>query len=70
MSWSNTRVSGGITMRQAADAKALPLDVVSAARRSISVVLATLLLAAVAIVFTPSGAARADTVFQSGQVFA
>jgi hypothetical protein len=33
-------------------------------------VLATFLLAAVAIVFTPSGAARADTVFQSGQVFA
>ncbi len=41
-----------------------------AGRRSLAVVLATLLLAAVAIVFTPGGVARADTVFQSGQVFA
>ncbi len=70
MSWSNTRVSGSITSRQPADARTVPWDAVGTARRSVAVVLATLLLAAVAIVFTPSGAARADTVFQSGQVFA
>ena len=70
MSWSNARVNGGSTMRQAADVRAVPWDVQGVARRSVAVVLATLLLAAVAIVFTPSGAARADTVFQSGQVFA
>ena len=45
-------------------------DVVLKGRRSLTVVLATVLLAAAGIVFTPGGVARADTVFQSGQVFA
>jgi hypothetical protein len=36
----------------------------------LTAVLAILLVAAAGIVFTPGGAARADTVFQSGQVFA
>ena len=38
--------------------------------RYIAVVLATMVLAAVTLVMTPGGAARADTTFAAGQVFA
>src|SRR5690349_15551215 len=45
-------------------------DLAARSARYVAVALATLLLAAVTLVFTPGSAARADTVFQSGQVFA
>jgi hypothetical protein len=45
-------------------------DIALRGRQTLFVVLATLLLAAAGIVFTPGGAARADTPFLSGQVFA
>jgi hypothetical protein len=45
-------------------------DLAARGARYIAVVLATLLLAAVTLVFTPGSPARADTVFASDQVFA
>jgi hypothetical protein len=45
-------------------------DLTAKGARYLSVLLATLLLAAVTLVFTPAGTARASTIFQSGQVFA
>jgi hypothetical protein len=45
-------------------------DLAARGAHYLAVVLATLLLAAVTLVFTPGSPARADTVFASGQVFA
>ena len=45
-------------------------DLAARSTRYIAVVLATLLLAAVTLVMTPGGSARAATAFTSGQVFA
>jgi hypothetical protein len=45
-------------------------DLAARGTRYLALVLATLLLAAVTLVFTPGSPARADTVFASGQVFA
>ena len=67
---SNARIGVGMTTSRTPDGTTVLQGVVGGAQRALAVVLATLLLTTVAIVFTPNGAARADTVFQSGQVFA
>jgi hypothetical protein len=59
-----------VAVSQGADGGLAWRDIVLKGRQTLVVVLATLLLAATGIVFTANGAARADTVFQSGQVFA
>ncbi len=71
MRMSNIGMTGGsgVAVSHGADSGLAWHDIVLKGRRTLLVVLATLLLAATAIVFTPNGAARADTVFQSGQVF-
>src|SRR5580704_13275446 len=45
-------------------------DLAARGARYIAVVLATMVLAAVTLVMTPGGSARADTTFAAGQVFA
>jgi hypothetical protein len=54
----------------AVDGGAALSDLAARAARYLTVVLATLILAAVTLVVAPGGTARADTVFASGQVFA
>ena len=72
MRMSNAGITGGSggAVSQVADGGLVWRDVVLKGRRNLIVFLATVLLAAAGIVFTPGGAAHADTVFQSGQVFA
>jgi hypothetical protein len=57
-------------MYGAVDGGAALGDLAARGARYIAVVLATMVVAAVTLVMTPGGSARADTTFASGQVFA
>ncbi len=72
MRTSSARTIGGpaAAVHTAAHATVGLRAIVLKGQRNLAVVLATLLLAATGIVFTPGGAAHADTLFLSGQVFA
>lgn len=72
MRTSKARVTGrsNAALYRTVDGGAALGDLVTRSARCVAVVMATLLLAAVTLVFTPGSSARADTVFQSGQVFA
>ena len=72
MRTSKAQVSGGsrASFYSTVNGGAALGDLVNRGARYLAAALATIMLAAVALVVTPGGVARADTVFQSGQVFA